>query len=42
MEAKEIRAPQKKRDTSLFPPILKQSVGLDARFGDQIASLIVG
>jgi len=26
----------------LFPLIIGQSLGLDARFGDQIASLIVG
>ena len=42
MGAKAARAPQKKKGTSLFPLILGQSVGLDTRFGDQIAYLIVG
>ena len=42
MEAKAARAPEKNRSTSLFPLIIGQSVGLDTRFGDQIASLTIG
>ena len=40
MEAKAARAPEKKQEHLLFPLMIGQSVGLDARFGDQIASLM--
>jgi len=42
MEGRAARAPEKKQEHLLFPLIIGHSVGLDARFGDQIARLIVG